>query len=132
MNVCHVIFWRMFILTICFFVKSCLLFCSPIFYDMCFSAFCFILIMFNYVLRFSALFPLFLGVFSHFQLCHVPFSVALLSWTGQSPSPERSLRNSGSMLPLLLPAVSRAYKQAGVCVCVCMRVHICVFLHEGS
>lgn len=64
------------------------------------------------------------SIFYHFLLCCTVFSIALLSRTGRPRSPERSLRNSGSTLTLLLPAVSRAYKQAGKCLCLC--VHACV------
>lgn len=60
------------------------------------------------------------SLFYNCLLCCGLFSFALLSWTGRPHSPEKSLRISGSTLPLLLPAVSRAYKQAGVCKCVSM------------
>lgn len=58
-----------------------------------------------------------------FLLCCV-FGLALLTWTWQPRSPERSLRMSGSTLTLLLPAVSRAYKQAEGCVCVCVTLKL--------
>lgn len=72
------------------------------------------------------------SMFYNFLLHCVLFSFSLLSWTEQPYSPERSLRNSGSTLPLLLPAVSKAYKQAGVCIyervdhCACVCVCVCV------
>lgn len=64
------------------------------------------------VLYHSQLYSILLTMFHNFLHRCVLFSAALLSWTGRLRSPERSLRNSGSMLPLLLPAVSRAYKHA--------------------
>lgn len=66
------------------------------------------------------------SMFYNFLLHCVLFSFSLLSWTEQPYSPERSLRNSGSTLPLLLPAVSKAYKQAGVCIYECVDVCLCV------
>lgn len=72
----------------------------------------------------------------NFLQCCVLFRFALLSWTGRLRSPEKSLRNSGSMLPLLLPAVSGAYKHAAEhlcaseCVCLCYKGPVTLKLHS--
>lgn len=52
-----------------------------------------------------------------FQFCSADLGMAATL----PPPPERSLRISGSTPTLLLPAVSRAYKPAGVCACASMR-----------
>lgn len=75
----------------------------------------------------------FYGVRNSFLLCRAR-SFALLIWTWQPRSPGRSLRISGSTPTLLLPAVSRAHKQARVCVCVCALTlkHPTVVASSGS
>lgn len=63
---------------------------------------------------------------SNLSLSVVFFSVLLCLAGQDSNTPLREA--SGSMLPLLLPAVSRAYKHPGVYVYVCVCVRMCVYM----